>query len=77
MKALYNRASAQQQVLSYQQALAELSNKQLLDKALAAGEISMLDYIVEMQLYYDTVHQTFAALRDSEKAKAQLYATQR
>lgn len=78
LKALYNRASAQQQVaLSYQQALAELSNKQLLDKALAAGEISMLDYIVEMQLYYDTVDQTFAALRDSEKAKAQLYATQR
>ena len=45
-------------------------------KALNAGEISLLDYIVEIGLYYDMVNQTLAAERDFEKAQADLSAVE-
>lgn len=60
----------------YNKSLKELDNSELLLKALNAGEISMLDYIVEMQLYYDTVDRAHTAMRDFEKAKAELYAVE-
>ena len=52
----------------YRKALAELDNTQLLRKALDAGEISLLDYIVELGLYYTTVDEALAAERDYELA---------
>ena len=45
-------------------------------KALDVGEISLLNYIVEIGLYYDTVNQTLAAERDFEKALADLSAVE-
>ncbi len=56
----------------YRKALAELDNTQLLRKALDAGEISLLDYIVELGLYYTTVDEALAAERDYELALTEL-----
>ena len=46
----------------------------MLGRALDAGEISLIDYIVETSMYYDTVGQALAAERDYELAKAGLLA---
>ncbi len=56
----------------YRKALAELDNTQLLRRALDAGEISLLDYIVELGLYYTTVDEALAAERDYELALTEL-----
>lgn len=47
-----------------------------LKKALEAGEISVLDYIVEMNMYYDIMRQALDAERDYQKACAELYAVE-
>ena len=56
----------------YRKALAELDNTQLLRRALDAGEISLLDYLVELGLYYTTVDEALAAERDYELALTEL-----
>lgn len=74
---LYLRASGlQQTAIGYRKSLQSLNNTELLMKALEVGEISLLNYIVEIGLYYDTVNQTLAAERDFEKALAQLSAVE-
>lgn len=60
----------------YRQSLANVNNTILLKKALDAGEISLLDYMVEMGLYYDNVNQTLAAERDYQLAFAELSAVE-
>ena len=60
----------------YRKSLANLNNTILLKKALDAGEISLLDYMVEMGLYYDNVNQTLAAERDYQLAFAELAAVE-
>lgn len=77
LQILYMRAAGLQQTAgSYRKSLAELNNTELLIKAFNAGEISLLDFMVEIGLYYDNVNQTLAAERDFEKAKAELYAVE-
>jgi outer membrane protein TolC len=74
---LYNRAAGLQHLAeTYRHALAALNNTALLQKALEAGEISLLNYIVELGLYYDTVTRALEAERDFAKALAELYATE-
>ena len=46
------------------------------EKALDTGEISLLDYIVEIGLYYTTVNQALEAERDYQKAIAELSAVE-
>jgi outer membrane protein TolC len=60
----------------YRKSLANVNNTILLKKALDAGEISLLDYMVEMGLYYDNVNQTLAAERDYQLAFAELAAVE-
>ena len=48
----------------------------LLKKALDAGEISMLDYILQLGLYYDSVNQALQAELDYQKAFAELSAVE-
>ncbi len=57
-------------------AMTESSNADLLKKALDAGEMSLLDYIVEMGLYYHTINRTLEAERDYQSACAALTATE-
>jgi outer membrane protein TolC len=77
LKILYNRtAGLRLAAENYRQSLAEVNNTDLLKKALDAGEISLLDYILEIGLYYDTVNRTLEAERDYQKAFAELSAVE-
>lgn len=74
---LYMRANGLQQTAAgYRKSLQSLNNTDLLMKALEVGEINLLNYIIEIGLYYDTVNQTLAAERDFEKALADLSAVE-
>lgn len=75
LQTLYMRASGLQQTSAkYRESLMTLNNTELLAKALNAGEISLLNYILEIGLYYDTVNQALTAERDYQKAFADLSA---
>lgn len=73
LQILYQRARGlEQTAATYRESLSALNNTELLTKALNAGEISLLDYILEIGLYYDTVNQALSAERDYRKALADL-----
>lgn len=75
LRELYGRAAGLKEVAEgYREALAAAANCEMLGRALDAGEISLIDYIVETSMYYDTVGQALAAERDYELAKAGLLA---
>ncbi|NLU28237.1 MAG: TolC family protein [Bacteroidales bacterium] len=77
LQTLYNRANGLKIIADkYRQSLATVNNTDLLKKALDAGEISLLDYIVEIGLYYTTVNQALEAERDYQKAFAELSAVE-
>ena len=74
LHAAYQQAVALHQVADdYRQALNELRNRDLLDRTLKSGEITLTDYLMEMNLYHETQLQILATQRDAEKAKAQLW----
>ena len=73
LKNLYDRAKNQQATADeYKQSLSSLNSAALLKKALDAGEISLLDYIVETGLYYNTVNLKLTAEREFQKTFAEL-----
>lgn len=77
LQSLYRRAVAlRQTAATYRSALAACNNEPLLQKALAAGEISLLTYLQEMAYYYDAVSSVLAAERDFALAAAELMAAQ-
>lgn len=77
LQTLYLRADGLRQTAAkYRASLSSLNNTELLAKALNAGEISLLDYIVEIGLYYDTVNQALSAERDYRQAFADLSAVE-
>lgn len=61
---------------SYRKSMETANSTDLLKKALDAGEISLLEYILEIGLYYDTVNRALEAERDYQKAYAELSAVQ-
>ena len=61
---------------SYRKSMETANSTDLLKKALDAGEISLLEYILEIGLYYDTVNQALEAERDYQKTYAELSAVQ-
>ena len=77
LQILYKRASGLKLTAeNYRKSLVEINNTDLLKKALDAGEISLLDYIIEIGLYYDTVNQALEAERDYQKAFSELSAVE-
>lgn len=66
------RETAQQ----YRTALTSYSNEPLLKKALDAGEISLLDYLLEVAYYYDAFNNMLEAERDYALAVAELTAVE-
>jgi hypothetical protein len=48
----------------------------LLKKALDAGEISLLTYLMEVEYYYDAINKVLEAERDYELAAAELSAVE-
>lgn len=71
----YLRASALKSVAENSRETLELSdNSALLKKAMESGEISVPDYLVGLNLYYDALKQTLEAERDYQRAYAELAA---
>lgn len=77
LRTLYMRASGlQETALAYRKSLATLNSTELLMKALKVGEISLLNYIIEIGLYYNTVNQALSSERDYQRALAELSAVE-
>lgn len=77
LKALYEKAQQLQQSTSeYHQAMETLNNSDLLLTALESGEISVLEYLMELSLYYDTIEMALETERDLQETVARLEAFQ-
>ncbi|MDR2125718.1 MAG: TolC family protein [Prevotellaceae bacterium] len=70
---LYAKAANLKQTLQkYQKSLSAYNNGRLLKKALDSGEISLLDYLLESQYYYELFNKMLEAERDYELTVAAL-----
>lgn len=77
LQLLYNRTAGLKVAAEmYQRSLETANNTELLKKALDLGEISLLEYLVEMGLYYETINQVLETERDYQKAFAELSAVE-
>lgn len=63
-----------QVVQSYKEALRATDNTSLLKKALDAGSISTMDYLLGARMYYDAVNQKMEACRAWQKTVAEMQA---
>ena len=63
-----------QVVQSYQEALRATDNTSLLKKALDAGSISTMDYLLGSRMHYDAVNQKMDACRAWQKTVAEMQA---
>lgn len=63
-----------QVVQSYEEALRATDNTSLLKKALDAGSISTMDYLLGARMYYDAVNQKMDACRAWQKTVAEMQA---
>jgi outer membrane protein TolC len=61
---------------TYKLSLTRLDSTDLLTKSLDAGEISVLEYMVEVGWHYDMTKQALEAERDYRKAQAELEAVE-
>jgi len=74
---LYVKASElNRNATEYRNALSAYSNDSLLKKALDSGEISLLEYLLELEYYYDAVNKMLEAERDYELSLAELSAVE-
>lgn len=75
LQSLFSRALSLKALYeSYSSTLSSSDNRSFLTTALAEGEISILDYLMEVDLYYDTLSAALEALRDLRSALAELNA---
>ena len=73
LKTLHSKTVAlQQQVSDYRTALQSIDNTELSKKALDYGEISLINYMVEFSLYYESVDKLLELEREMNKANAEL-----
>jgi outer membrane protein TolC len=73
LRNLYMQASAlKANSEMMRRSLSETDNRDYLVSALSKGEISMIDYLVETDLYYEALKETLAAERDYRHALASL-----
>ncbi len=74
---LYHRAARLKTTHEiYRTALADADNSRLLKIALDEGHISIIEYMVEVGLYYNTIDKALEAEREYRKVLAELYATE-
>lgn len=72
---LYEKAvSLQKMVNDYQTGLKNLNNADLLKKALDNGELNLIEYMLEIQFYYETMNKMQETRRDLELVIAELRA---
>ena len=73
LKTLHSKAiSLQSNVTDYRSKLQSFNSSDLLKKALDKGEISLIDYIMELSIYYENVNKMLELDRDMNKAVAEL-----
>jgi hypothetical protein len=74
MKERYNKARSLQAILAdYRETLSSVNSSALLLKALETGEISLIEYMMELSVYYDTVDNILQTERDLQSLVADLY----
>jgi cobalt-zinc-cadmium efflux system outer membrane protein len=74
LKMLHSKSvRLQQSTGDYRLALQAVDNGSFLGKALEAGEISLIDYILELSLYYESQTRLLTAERDLNRVIAELY----
>ena len=77
LRILYNRTLGLKATADiYRKSLETANSSALLKQALDAGEISLLDYLLETSMYHDAVTRALAAERDYLKAHAELSAAE-
>lgn len=77
LESLYGKASVlRQNALEFRRTITANRNDALLKKALDSGEISLLDYLLEIGYYYDAIVQALEIERDYELALAELSAVE-
>ncbi|MBQ4502429.1 MAG: TolC family protein [Alistipes sp.] len=75
LRSLYNQAvGLQQSVALYTSSLGENSSDKLLLKAFEKGELSLLEYLLEMEYFYECFQKRAAAERDLAHLLAELTA---
>lgn len=74
LKSHYEKALQLQETLNdYTEVLESVNSTGLLKKALDAGEISLIDYLMELSLYYDTLDNILSIKNELHRALAGLY----
>lgn len=74
MKERYDKARSLQAILAdYRETLSSVNSSALLLKALETGEISLIEYMMELSVYYDTVDNILQTERDLQSLVADLY----
>lgn len=77
VKSRYERSVGLRTVAdNYREVLDNINSAGLLKKALDAGEISVLDYLTELSVYYSTVNLWLEAERDYHKSVTELRAVE-
>ncbi|MBA7555176.1 hypothetical protein ES705_47829 [subsurface metagenome] len=73
LKALHTKAlGLQKNVNDYRLNLLLFDNSELLIKALDKGEITLIDYILELSIYYESVNKLLELEKELNKTLAQL-----
>jgi len=77
LQALYVKAAAlQKNAQTARQALSAYGSEALLKKAFDAGEISLIEYLLEIEYYYTVIDKVLEAERDFELTAAELQAVE-
>ncbi|HAG16122.1 MAG TPA: hypothetical protein DCG69_06290 [Bacteroidales bacterium] len=73
LKSLHTKTIAlQKNVNDYRSGLLAFDSSELIKKALDQGEISLINYIMEFSLYYESVNKLLELERDMNKTMAEL-----
>ena len=73
MRALFTKAvKLSSLVESYRNSLESTESMDLLGKALASGQISLIDFVVEQEVWYDAAEQLLESERDLQTVLAEL-----
>jgi outer membrane protein, heavy metal efflux system len=60
----------------YQTILTSANNEQLLNKAFQAGELSLIEYLMEVRYFYDAVARNIEAEKELQRSIGELYRFQ-
>lgn len=73
LKVLHSKAIAlQRNAADYRTQLQSFNNSELLEKALEKGQINLIDYILELSIYYESVNHLLEVERDMNNTVAEL-----